>query len=200
MATRRREFRSFHARDRAHWRAWLTAHHDSSDGVWLIYDKKGARADRLAYGDAVEEALCFGWIDSVINAIDDAHYRQLYSPRKPGSEWSALNKRRVAKLIAEKRMTKAGLAKIAAARKNGAWTRVDHVEALVVPDDLAAALAKNKKALANFAAASRSLKKVYLHRVGSAKRPETRAARIRQVVAWAKENIRPGMTRRRATE
>lgn len=190
-ATKRREYPAIHPHDRAAFRAWLAEHHATAGPTWVIFDKKHARADRLAYADAVEEALCFGWIDSVINAVDHARYRQLFSPRKPASEWSKLNKTRVAALLKAGLMMPAGKAAIAVAKKNGAWTKIDHVESLVVPDDLTAALARSAKARENFARTAPSVKKMYLHRINSAVRPETRRARIAQVLAWAKSGVRP---------
>jgi uncharacterized protein YdeI (YjbR/CyaY-like superfamily) len=194
MATTRREYPEFHPHDRAELRAWLQAHHANSGPIWVIFDKKSARHDRLEYAHAVEEALCFGWIDSTLNPIDDKRYRQLFSPRKVTSEWSKLNKTRVAALIKAKRMMPAGKAAIATAKKNGTWSKIDHVESLVVPDDFAKALAKVPKALANFEKSSRSVKKMYLHRISTAVRPETRAKRIAQVLEWAKAGLRPGIT------
>jgi uncharacterized protein YdeI (YjbR/CyaY-like superfamily) len=199
MATRR-EFPHVHPKDRAAWRRWLADNHDSSDGVWLIYDKKGARPDRLAYAAAVEEALCYGWIDSVLNAIDESRYKQLYSPRKPTSEWSALNKRRIESTIDAGLMTEHGLAKIAIAKQNGSWTRIDHVENLQMPADLAVALKKNKQAAAGYEKAARFTKKMVLHRVNSAVRPETRAARIVHVVQLLATGMRPGMTTKKPTK
>jgi uncharacterized protein YdeI (YjbR/CyaY-like superfamily) len=156
----------------------------------LIFDKKGSRADRLAYAAAVEEALCFGWIDSTLRPLDDAQYMQLFTPRKPTSSWSKLNKERVARLIREKLMAPAGAAAIATAKRNGSWTRIDDVEALRIPDDLAKALSANRKALEHFNAFPRSLRKGYLHWISNCKRPETRAERIRTVVTCAEENVR----------
>jgi len=193
MAAKRREYPEFHPHDRAELRAWLDTHHATSGPIWVIFDKKGARHDRLEYAHAVEEALCYGWIDSVINSIDHTRYRQLFSPRKSTSEWSKLNKTRVAALIKAKLMMPAGKKAIAVAKANGTWEKIDHVEALVMPDDFAKALKKVPTALANFEQASRSVKKMYLHRINSAVRPETRVKRIAQVMEWAKAGVRPGI-------
>ena len=171
-----------HPKDRAAWRAWLEENHRVSGAIWLVYDKKASGRTRLDYAHAVEEALCFGWIDSVLNPIDEHRYKQLFSPRKPTSEWSALNKRRVEKLIAEGLMTEAGLAVIRVAKKNGTWSKLDHVEAFVVPDDLARALSASAKAKKFFDTCAPSVRKAFLHRINSAKRPETRAFRVAEVV------------------
>jgi uncharacterized protein YdeI (YjbR/CyaY-like superfamily) len=176
--------------NRAAWRRWLAAHCARSPGIWLVFDKKASRPDRLAYGDAVEEALCHGWIDSTVRTLDDARYMQLFTPRKPTSTWSRTNKERVARLIEQGLMAAAGLAAIERAKANGTWTSLDAVESLVVPEDLAAALARAKGAAANFAAFSPSARKGYLHWISQAVRPETRAQRVARVVELAATNQR----------
>ena len=176
--------------NRAAWRLWLATNCARSPGIWLVFDKKAARPDRLAYGDAVEEALCHGWIDSTVRSIDDARYVQLFTPRKPKSSWSRANKVRVARLIEEGLMAAAGLAAIERAKENGSWTSLDAAEALVVPEDLAAALARLKGAAANFSAFAPSARKGYLHWISQAVRPETRAERVARVAALAASNQR----------
>ena len=109
------------ARDRAEWRAWLDANHASSPGAWLVLAKKGSGLASVSYDEAVEECLCFGWIDSKVMTIDAKRYKQLVTPRKPRSGWSASNKARVERLIREGRMAPAGLALVEAARADGAW-------------------------------------------------------------------------------
>jgi uncharacterized protein YdeI (YjbR/CyaY-like superfamily) len=185
----------FYAPDRRAWRAWLEQHHATAPGVWLIYYKKGSGKPRVAYADAVEEALCFGWIDSRPNAIDEERYMQLFSPRKPHSIWSRLNKQRAEKLIAEGLMTSAGMAKIEAARADGSWDTYEAVEALTMPSDLKKALAANPTARKNFAAFSNTSKKIILHWVASAKRPETRARRIEETVRLAAQNLKANQYR-----
>ncbi|MBN2112885.1 MAG: YdeI/OmpD-associated family protein [Acidimicrobiia bacterium] len=163
---------------RAEWRRWLEENHGSSAGVWLLIAKKGSGAAGLSYEDALEEALCFGWIDSRVRRLDERHFHQWYCPRHPGSIWSAPNKARLARLIEAGLMAPPGLAKIEAARADGSWEILDKVEALEVPDDLAAALAANPTAASGFAAMAPSERKQYLYWVLSAKRPDTRAKRI----------------------
>jgi uncharacterized protein YdeI (YjbR/CyaY-like superfamily) len=175
---------------RAGWRKWLRANHAKSIGIWLVFDKKSSRPDRLKYGDAVEEALCYGWIDSLMRPLDDAHYMQYMSPRKPRSAWSKSNKDRVERLIEQGLMTKSGLAAIEVAKKNGGWTHFDAVEALVVPDDLAKALKAKPVAAKNFDAFPPSRRKQFLYWVNNVKRPENRAKRIREVVKLAARNQR----------
>jgi uncharacterized protein YdeI (YjbR/CyaY-like superfamily) len=184
------DYDTFYPQNRAEWRAWLAEHHTTSTGVWVIYYKKESGKPRVEYADAVEEALCFGWIDSVPNAIDDLSYKQLFSPRNPKSPWSKLNKERVEALIAQGLMTPAGLAKIELAKQNGTWTSYDAIETLSVPPDLQAALAQNPTAQTNFEAFNPSSKKNILWWIESAKRPETRAKRIEETVRLAAQNLK----------
>jgi len=167
---------------RAQWRAWLAEHAADSRGVWLAVGKKGHTVTSLTYDEAVEEALCFGWIDSTVRTLDEARFRQLLTPRKPGSNWSTSNKIRVARLTAEGLMTPAGLSAVERAQADGSWTRLDEIEAEVVPPDLAEALAAVPGAREGFDATPSSARKQALWRIASAKRPETRAARIAEAV------------------
>lgn len=181
----------FYAQDRAQWRTWLQDHHASATGVWLIYYKKHTHTPTIAYDEAVEEALCFGWIDSRPNALDDERYMQLFSPRKPKSPWSKLNKERIEWLMAQQLMAPAGLAVIEAARRDGSWDAYDAIEALRIPDDLRAALATNATARQHFEAFGASSKKQILWWIESAKRADTRAKRVAQIVAAAEVNRNP---------
>jgi len=174
--------------DRAAWRQWLATHHATSPGIWLVFDKKSSRPDRLAYVDAVEEALCYGWIDSTVRTLDDARYVQLMAPRKPKSTWAATNKARVERLIAQGMMAAPGLASIERAKANGSWSSLDAVEAMVVPDDLTKALRALPDAAKNFAAFSPSARKAYLHWISQAVRAETRAHRVAHVAQFAASN------------
>jgi uncharacterized protein YdeI (YjbR/CyaY-like superfamily) len=133
----------------------------------------------------VQEALCYGWIDSLVRRLDAERYRQLFTPRKAGSTWSLANKRRVRALVAEARMTKAGLAKVAAAKADGTWNTLDAVETLTLPPDLRRALAAEGDALRNFRGFAASLRKGMLYWLSSAKRPETRARRLAKLVTYA---------------
>ncbi|HEV7991795.1 MAG TPA: YdeI/OmpD-associated family protein [Gemmatimonadaceae bacterium] len=179
-----------YVKSRPAWRRWLAKNGARSPGIWLIYDKKSNKPDRLAYADAVEEALCHGWIDSTLRSLDDTRYMQLFTPRKPKSTWSKLNKTRVTRLIDEGHMAPPGLAAIEIAKANGSWSSLDSVEALEIPDDLASAFAKNPKAARNFAAFSPSSRKGYLHWVRQAVRPETRAERIVVTVKCCAANLK----------
>ena len=178
-------------RTREEWRAWLEANHATSPGVWLAIGKKGSTVTTLTYEEAVREALAFGWIDSVVNRLDAERFKQLMTPRKKGSIWARSNKQRVEQLIAEGRMTPAGREVIEAAKADGSWYSLDDVEALLVPEDLATALAADPPAAANFDAFSASARKMILYWIAEAKRPETRAKRIGQTVAAAREGRSP---------
>lgn len=175
---------------RAAWRAWLTKNHASSPGIWLVTFKKGSGKPKLDYDDLVEEALCFGWVDSRANALDVERSMLMLTPRKPGSGWSRTNKERIERLTAAGSMMPAGLAKVETAKVDGSWSALDNSEALIVPDDLAAVLAEHETARANFDAFAPSIRKQLIQWVESAKRPETRSTRVEKVVgaALAKRN------------
>ena len=173
--------------DRDELRRWFTENADRSTGVRLAVTKKGASATCLTYDEAVEEAVAFGWIDSRSGFLDDERYTIVFTPRRPKSGWSRSNKERAERLMAEGRMTPPGLAAIEAAKEAGSWTALDDVEALVVPDDLAAALAANPAAEAFWNELGSSARKISLYRIANAKRPETRANRIAELVADAAE-------------
>lgn len=179
-----------HADDRATWRAWLEAHHATSGGCWLVTWRARTGRPRLTYEEAISEALCFGWVDGTGGTFDDDRGKLYFSPRKPRSGWAASNKARVARLIAEGRMAPAGLAAIERAKANGSWEILDSVERLEVPDDLAAALAAAPSAAANFVGFPPSARKQMLAWVAFARRPQTRAARIEQIVEAAERNER----------
>jgi len=170
---------------RAELRAWLVANAADSADVRLAIGKKGNRVTTLTYDDAVEEALSFGWIDSAAGRLDDARYTVRFTPRKPGGGWARKNKARIARLISDGQMTPAGLAVIDAAKADGSWTLLDDVEDLIVPDDLAAALAENPDAQRFWDGLGESARKIALYRIAHAKRPETRAKRIAVTVAGA---------------
>jgi uncharacterized protein YdeI (YjbR/CyaY-like superfamily) len=181
-----------HPETRAEWRSWLEENHDRSPGVWLVQWRTATGRSRLTYEDAIEEALCFGWIDSLARRLDDERSMITMTPRRPKGVWSRSNKERVERLLAGGRMAEAGLRAIEVAKGNGAWTALDDVDAMVVPDDLAAELAENPAAQAHFEAFTVSAKKMILQWVKTAKRDETRRRRIAETVRLAAENRRPG--------
>jgi len=169
-------------KSRAAWRRWLEKHHATSRGIWLVYAKKHTRIPSLTYNDAVEEALCFGWIDSLIHPIDGSLYKQIFTPRKAKSLWSALNRKRAARLIEAGVMTAAGLALITLAKKTGRWEGHKPSESLTIPAELKKALDANAAAKKNWPTYTESQRKMFLYRVHGAKRPETRAQRVARVI------------------
>ncbi len=178
------------ARSRAEWRAWLATNHKTSPGVWLVIHKKNNPEPSVTYVEAVEEALCFGWIDSRTNPLDETRFRQIFTPRKPTSVWARSNKERVARLIEQGLMTPAGLAVIEVAKQNGTWTAYEAIDALEMPKDFGIALAANPAAQAHWDGFAASVKKGILYFIQSAKRPETRAKRIARTVELAAQGIR----------
>ena len=178
-----------HVRSRAEWRAWLDAHHQRDEGVWLVRFKKG-HGPTLTWDDIVEEAVAFGWIDSVPRKLDEARTMLWVSPRRPGSRWSGLSKRRAQRMIEARAMTPAGLAAIDAAHADGSWTALDDVENLVVPDDLAAALADRPPARRHWDAFPPSVRRGILEWILDARRDATRQKRIAQTATMAQRNER----------
>ena len=179
-----------HADDRATWRAWLEANHATSSGARLVTWRRRSGRVGLDYEAAIEEALCFGWVDSTAGRVDDDRGKLYFAPRKPRSGWAATNKARIERLLAEGRMAPAGVAAIDRAKANGSWEVLDSAERLVVPADLAAVLEARPPAAANFAGFPPSARKQVLAWVALAMRPETRADRIRRVVDAAERNVR----------
>lgn len=179
---------------REEWRSWLNKNHLSSDGIWLIYYKKHTGKERIQYDHAVEEALCFGWIDSIVKSIDEDKYMQKFTPRRDKSNWSELNKARVKKLIKEGVMTESGLLKINAAKKNGSWDRkIISTMEFKFPNEFKKALKNNKKAGAYFDRLPSSHKKRYIGWIGSAKKEETREKRIKEAIELLESGKNLGM-------
>jgi len=176
-------------KSREAWRRWLEKHHATSAGTWLVYAKKHTTLPTLSYEDAVQEALCFGWIDSLIKSIDDRFHMQVFTPRTAKSVWSATNKARVAKLMKAGVMVAAGLAAVALAKKTGTWNALAHVDAMIVPRELQEAIDANADAKKNWPAYSASARKAFLYAMNDAKRPETRARRITRIVDLVARNV-----------
>lgn len=185
------ELERFQAPDRRAWREWLGRNHDSSPGVWLVYYKKGSGKPSVTYEEAVEEALCFGWIDSTVRSLDEERYMQLITPRKAGSHWSRSNKQRVERLIEGDLMTAPGMRAVESAREDGSWTFLDPIEDLVIPDDLAVALEANPAAKRNFEGLSDSAKKGILFWIASAKRDATRERRVAETASKVARGSNP---------
>lgn len=180
----------------ADWRAWLAAHHARQAGVWLVSYKKATGKPRLTYDEAVEEALCWGWVDSLPRTLDAERSMLYFAPRKAGSGWSKLNKARVARLEAEGRMQPAGRAKVEQAQADGSWSLLDEVDALVVPPDLEEAFARHPGAAEHFAAFPPSARRGILEWIVQAKKPETRAKRIDETARLAAQNVRANQWKR----
>lgn len=178
-----------HPKSRAQWRRWLERHHARTQGVWLVTSRAPDGTARIAYEEAVEEALCFGWIDGGTRSLDDRRRMLWMAPRRAGSGWSTANKARVARLAKAGRLAAPGRAKITAAKRDGSWTLLDAVEALEIPDDLREALGASR-GLVNFEAFPASVRKQLLEWVRSAKRDATRAKRVAEIARLAPMNIR----------
>ena len=180
----------FYAKDRRTWRKWLENNHLKKQNIWLIIFKKESDTPSVYYNDAVEEALCFGWIDSTANKRDDKSFLLFFVTRKPKSGWSKVNKQRIERLNKLNLMTSAGQEKIEMAKKDGTWTMLDAIERLIMPAVLKKEFNKNKIALKYFEAFPPSVKKSIFHWIQSAKREETSRKRIVETVTLAAKNIR----------
>jgi uncharacterized protein YdeI (YjbR/CyaY-like superfamily) len=186
---------AIHPLTRAEWRAWLEVNHIRPKGVWLVSYKKATGKPSIPYDEAVEEALCFGWVDSKPNKLDDERSMLWFAPRKAGTGWSRPNKERVARMIAAGLMTAAGQAKIDAAQADGSWTALDTIENLEIPPDLEAALTGYPAARTHFEAFPRSVKRGILEWIASAKTAPTRVKRIEETARLAQENRRANQWR-----
>lgn len=187
---------------RKEWRSWLRANHGTEISVWLILFRKGSSKENLSYEEAVEEALCFGWIDSKPNKRDDSSYYLFFSKRKPRSNWSKPNRERANRLIQSGQMHPAGLEMIELAKETGTWDALKSVEDLVLPEDLKQAFKENGKAMKHFQSFPPSARKGILEWLMNAKRSETRSRRIQEIVTLAEKNIRanqynPGAKKRK---
>jgi uncharacterized protein YdeI (YjbR/CyaY-like superfamily) len=196
MATVFDSFEQFYPKDRKAWRNWLSKNFDKSPGIWLVFYKTGGSKPRLPYADMVEEALCFGWIDSLPRKLDAERSMLAFTPRKPKSVWSDLNKERVARLIGNKLMAAPGLEKIEIAKKNGSWDTLtasnNAANSNELPDDLLKLFKGKSEALANFKNFSPSIRKQFMYWLDSAKTDETRRKRLQQTVLMSEANTKPG--------
>lgn len=181
----------FYPENRIEWRRWLEDNHAKEQAVWVVFYKKSSHIPSITWSEAVDEAICFGWIDSKKIAIDSEKSHQFFSKRKAKSTWSKINKEKIERLTAAGLMTKAGHESIERAKQNGSWTILDEVEELVVPKDLETALELHEGALEYFLGLSKSVKKMMLYWLVSAKRPETRQKRIDELVENAAQNRKP---------
>jgi uncharacterized protein YdeI (YjbR/CyaY-like superfamily) len=180
-------------KNRDNWRAWLAENNATAPELWLVLYKKNSGKPTVTYDEAVEEALCFGWIDGIIKAIDGQKYATRFSPRRSGSVWSESNKRRVARMIAQGRMTEIGLAKVIEAKSNGEWDKASAREDVTkIPLELKRALQADKIAREKFEHLAPSHKRQYIYWIGEAKRDVTRQKRIQETIKMLKANKRLG--------
>jgi len=193
-----RQGKQVEARSRRAWRTWLKDHHTQEEGIWLVRYKKH-HPDYLSYDAVVEEALCFGWIDSLPRKLDADRTMLWMAPRKKGSNWSRINKARIDKLLETDQMTEAGSAKVEAAKQDGSWNALDAVDALDIPHDLQLALRAHPPAEENFTAFPPSARRGILEWIANAKRSLTRSRRIEETARLARDNIRANQWRGKQT-
>ncbi len=186
-----KEIETYCPKSRTEWREWLKGNHRSRPSVWLVYYTKKSGLPSLSWNEAVEEALCFGWIDSTKKTIDEFSFMQLFTKRKPKSIWSKINKEKVRQLMDSGSMTEAGYESVETAKQNGSWTILDEVEELIIPKDLEAAFEKHKGSKEYFLGLTKSTRKIILSWIVLAKRPETRQQRINEVVESAGQYLKP---------
>jgi uncharacterized protein YdeI (YjbR/CyaY-like superfamily) len=187
----KKEVETFCPTSRIDWRQWLQQNHCTKQSVWLIYHKKKTTITTLQWSDAVDEALCFGWIDSKRIALDDARFMQFFTKRKPQGTWSKINKEKIKQLIAAGLMTKAGYESIERAKQNGSWKILDEVEKLKIPKDLEAAFKTKQGSKKYFLSLSKSVRKAHLQWLIFAKRHETRQKRISEIAGLAAQKLKP---------
>lgn len=185
------EIEIFCPASRQEWRRWLKKNHSSKQSVWLVYYKHKSGMRALSWSEAVDEALCFGWIDSKAKPVDEEKYMQFFSRRKPGGTWSKVNKEKIIQLMDAKLMTPAGLESIEAAKRNGSWTILDDVEELKIPRDLEKEFKTKPGSKAFFLSLSKSVKKAILQWFVLAKKEQTRQKRISEIAELASQKLRP---------
>jgi uncharacterized protein YdeI (YjbR/CyaY-like superfamily) len=190
-AIQKKNIETFCPTSRKDWRQWLKENHNSKQSIWLVYYKKKSDIPTVSYSDAVDEALCFGWIDSTKKSLDHETFMQFFCKRKPKSVWSKINKGKVQRLIDSGLMTKAGLDSIETAKQNGSWTILDDVEELKIPKDLAKGFKTQPGSKDYFLNLSKSVRKSILQWLVLAKRPETRQKRIDVIAELAAQHLKP---------
>ncbi len=196
-----KELEHIYFNSRESFRSWLEKNHNKSHGIWMIFYKKHVNIECIKYNEALEEALCFGWIDSIIKKVDDAQYVRKFTPRTNISKWSDLNKKIVLSLIKKGTMTKAGLEKIDIYLKTGRvdWGNTDlkkgkgKKEELDIPDFILKELSKNEPALTNFNNLAQSYKRNYILWITHAKKKETILNRLKESIELLKENRKLGL-------
>lgn len=186
-----KEIETYCPQSQTDWRQWLEQNHQSRQSVWLVCYTKKSKIPSLSWSEAVDEALCFGWIDSTRKKIDDISFMQFFSKRKPKSNWSKINKEKVQQLIDSKRMTKQGYESVEIAKHNGYWTILDEIEELIIPNDLEIAFEKHNGSKDYFLSLSKSTRKILLSWIILVRKQETRQKRIEEVVESAAQNLKP---------
>lgn len=177
-------------KNQAEWRLWLHENHSKSKGVYLVFYKVNSEFESMRWEEAVQVAICYGWIDSTVRKIDDHKRKQMFTPRKDKSVWSKLNKTYIEKLLKENLIHESGLAKIEIAKQNGSWISLDDVEDLKMPKDLEIAFEKNSIAFENYKNFSPSYRKSYLYWLNQAKREATREIRIIEIIRLCEQNLK----------
>ncbi len=190
MAATKEEIEEHYFKTPEDWRAWLEANHDLSKGVYIIMYKIGHEKKSMRWEEAVQQALCYGWIDSTVKSLGDGKRRQYFCPRKPKSAWSKLNKTYIKELMEKGMMHESGLKKINNAKADGSWTALDDVENGVIPEDLQKEFNSNPKAYSNYNDFSWTHRKSYLYWLNQAKKSETRQNRIREIIKNCEANIK----------
>lgn len=186
-----KETEIFYPESQTEWRQWLEENHLSKQSVWLVFYSKNSKKNSISWSDAVDVALCFGWIDSKKIKIDKETSHQFFSKRKAQSTWSKINKEKIERLTAQGLMTEEGFRSIETAKQNGSWTILDEVEELIIPDDLESAFKKHNGAKEYFSSLSKTTKKMMLQWLVLAKRPETRQKRIDEIAEYTGQSKKP---------
>lgn len=185
------ELKTFYPPSIDAWRNWLKENHDKEPSIWLLCYKQKSEKPSISWSDAVDQALCFGWIDSTRKSVDHESFIQFFTKRKPKSIWSKINKEKVKQLMEVGLMTEAGLKPIEIAKQNGSWNSLDEVEELIIPKDLEIAFEKHLESKDFYLSLSKSVKKMILHWIVMAKRPETRQKRIAEFIEDAEQGLKP---------
>jgi uncharacterized protein YdeI (YjbR/CyaY-like superfamily) len=186
--------KKLYVKTRAEWRKWLAANHGKAAVIWLVFHRKGTGKPSIDYEAAVEEALCYGWIDSIVKKLDETRYLRKFTPRKDGSVWSESNKERVAGLIKEGRMLECGLAKVEAAKKNGRWASEERPKITSdMPREFARARERNKKAKEFFESLAPTYRKQYVIWILMARRKDTKEKRIRESILLLRKGEKLGL-------
>lgn len=187
----KQEIDIFYPADTRAWREWLIENHQKKQAVWIVFHKKSSEKKSITWSEAVDVALCFGWIDSKKISVDNETSHQYFSRRKPKSTWSKINKQKIIHLIENGLMHEAGHKSIEIAKENGFWTLLDGVEELIIPEDLEAEFATKPHAKAFYVSLSKSVKKAILQWIVLARQPQVRQKRITEIVECAEQNLKP---------